>query len=265
MTRSREQSVSPRAYEAVRTLKGRCVILSDVDELIDRLADAMMIRAVETRRRERPFHLALSGGSTPRTLYRRLIIDPAYRFFPWQRTHVWLVDERCVDVDDEQSNFRMIREMLLQHVPIEPAHVHPMPVHERDGDRTYEAELYAALGEGGRLDFALLGMGADGHTASLFPESPALHETRRRIAFNSGDAVAPPRPRMTMTFPLINASRAIAILVTGESKRPALQRIALAQRDVQRLPVTGVEPNHDDGELTWYLDEAAVQTKRVSE
>jgi 6-phosphogluconolactonase len=236
-------------------------VLADVDDLVDQLADDLLTRASQTVQHDRPFHMALSGGSTPQVLYQRMIIDPRYRLFPWDRTQVWLIDERCVDVDDEQSNFRMIHELLLQHVPIDPSHVHPMPATDRQGDRAYEAELEEALGEGGRLDFALLGMGADGHTASLFPRSPALAERRRRVVFNSGDAVAPPRPRMTMTYPTINAARTIAILVIGEAKRPAIQRAALVRRDIERLPITGIDPNHDDGELIWYLDEAAVRSQ----
>lgn len=260
MTQPAPRPGSIEAYHAVRGLPGRCIIMPDVDDLVDLLGDDLMDAAMQTAQAGRPFHLALSGGTTPRILFRRLIIDPRYRLFPWDRTHLWLVDERCVDFNDERSNFRMIRETLVQHVPIDPAQVHPMPVGDGEADLLYEAELDRVLGPAGRLDYTMLGMGPDAHTASLFPHSPALDERDQRVVFNTGPAVTPPRPRLTLTFPCINASRTIAVLVTGASKRPAIQRVAQAQTpDTAELPITGVTPAHPDGQLLWYLDEASVR------
>lgn len=255
-----------RAYSAIAGLKGRACVLEDTDELIDRLATDLLGRAIGRFREAGVFHLALSGGSTPKVLFRRLVIDPTYRVIDWTRTHVWVVDERCVPPDDERLNFRTMRELLVDHVPIPADHVHPMPVLERDGDRAYEIDLREAVRETDvagvpRLDYVLLGMGGDGHTASLFPHTPALYEKERLVVFNDGETVADPRPRMTMTYPLINAARTIAPLVTGSAKHPMLQRIVAAgksTRHIDGLPITGVQPSHDDGELIWYLDHAAV-------
>jgi 6-phosphogluconolactonase len=136
-----------------------------------------------------------------------------------------------------------------------------MPVLVPGGAERYERELRAALDERPsaerRLDAIVLGMGPDGHTASLFPGSPALDERERWIVINDGDAVTPPRPRMTMTFPLINRTRFIALFVTGESKRAALRRLAGGREDYRTLPVAGVAGGAETRPV-WFLDQAAV-------
>ncbi|MAE62098.1 MAG: 6-phosphogluconolactonase [Planctomycetaceae bacterium] len=249
-----------KVREATRALRGRRVIMADPDELIDTVAAHLIEAAKQRLGSDDHFHLALSGGSTPLNLYRRLVIDPRFRAMPWQQTHLWQVDERCVDHDNELSNFRMLREYLVDHVPIPGSHIHPMPATTPGGEAQYELALRDLLPDGPddqRLDYILLGMGSDGHTASLFPRSDPLCERDCWIATVDGPTVAPPRPRMTMTFPLINAAREVAILVIGEKKRAAIQHICLADRDVQRMPITGVQPSHDDAELIWYLDHAA--------
>ena len=135
-----------------------------------------------------------------------------------------------------------------------------MPVMREDGARAYQQQLDAALSPGGhesRLDAVVLGMGPDGHTASLFPHSPALDERVRGVVVNHGDTVTPPRPRMTMTYPTLNKARLIALLVTGASKRPALTALAAGTADVHDLPVAGLAPR-PDSEMIWYLDQAAL-------
>jgi len=251
-------------FKSTLGLRGERVIAADADTLIDLLARDMAQFAHMRVRECGAFHLALSGGSTPQALYQHLMIDPRYRLFPWPQTHLWLVDDRCVAFDDERSNWRMIRELIVDHVDMPAEQVHPMPVLEDDGDAAYEAALRAALraeGVGGRLDFVLLGMGGDGHTASLFPHTAALDEAKRWVVFNDGETVAEPRPRMTMTYPLINSARRIAALITGDSKHAMVQAISLAldrdDADVARLPITGVQPIYDDATLVWYLDRAA--------
>jgi 6-phosphogluconolactonase len=157
--------------------------------------------------------VALSGGSTPRPAY-----EAAARLEPdWSRVEVWWADERCVPPDDERSNHRLVRESLLDRLDRPPLTVHrvrgELPADEA-ADR-YEAEL-----EGVSFDLVLLGIGADGHTASLFPNDPALDEQRRR-------AVAVPRAdidRVTVTAPQLNASETVVFLVTGEEKAPAVGR-----------------------------------------
>ncbi|QNN22537.1 6-phosphogluconolactonase [Planctomycetales bacterium ZRK34] len=249
-----------QTHLALTGLRGRRVIEPDVESLVDRVADDICQLARHRVGVAGEFHLALSGGSTPQVLYQHLVIDPRYRAMPWEKTHLWIVDERCVPFDHEKSNYRMINELIVEHVPIGPAHVHPMMVTEDGGDVKYEHDLRAALDNpsaNGRLDLVLLGMGPDGHTASLFPQTPGLTETERWIIINDGEAVMAPRPRMTMTYPLINNARHIGLLLTGVSKYDMLKQVAASPDDVQRLPVTGVKPAREDTELTWYLDEAA--------
>lgn len=255
---------SPDTSTALRGLPGARVITPDVEDLVDWVARDMAWLAHRRMHEAGVFHLALSGGSTPQTLYRRLMTDPRYRLFPWRRTHLWIVDERCVGFDDDRSNFKLIRELIVEHCDVPASYVHPMPVLEEAGAEKYESQMRRALGTpeiDNRLDYVLLGMGSDAHTASLFPRTPALTERERWVLLNDGDAVAPPRPRMTMTYPLINSARRIGVLVTGEGKHATLQQVALAagtgKPEVQRLPITGIKPIYDDAELVWYLDYAA--------
>jgi 6-phosphogluconolactonase len=248
------------AYTATRGLRGERVILPEADDLVSRLAGVILNAASQRVADAGVFHLALSGGRTPEALFRMLMVDPLYRALPWDKTHIWLVDDRCVPHTDDRSNAKLIREYIVDQVAMDAEQFHPMPVLDDQGDAAYERDLREQLNEphvGGRLDFVLLGMGADGHTASLFPHTPALIEQERWIVFNDGDTVAQPRPRMTMTYPLINAARQIVVLVSGEGKHATLQHVSLATDDIQRLPVTGIEPTFKDGLLAWYLDHPA--------
>lgn len=240
-------------------LPGEVVVRETVDDLLDAIASDLFFQAKACVRSFGDFHLALSGGSTPEPLYRRLMYDPRVRDFPWKKTHLWQVDERCVEDDDDRRNWKMIGDILLDHSDIPHAQAHPMPVLDPDGDRRYERELRDTLEwrEKGhdRLDYVLLGIGGDLHTASLFPGSIALDAPAGRLAvFNDGPGVVPPK-RMTLTYELLNASRFLAVMVTGKAKRDAVARLtreALAPADA---PVLGIRPV--GGVLRWYLDRAA--------
>jgi 6-phosphogluconolactonase len=256
-------------------LPGTVIVREDADGAVDAVAADLLIQAHNCVRAFGDFHLALSGGSTPVALYQRLMIDPAYRELPWARTHLWIVDERRVPFDDERSNSKMIGEIIGEHSGIPPEQVHPIFAMAEDADERYAQAIRDVLGwrEKGhdRLDFVLLGMGTDGHTASLFPRSPALMESLEAVRpraggeagacrelplmrINAGPQVTPP-DRVTMMLPLINASRFIGILVTGKGKRETVRRVeggvgnAGAPAD---LPILGVRPL--GGELRWYLD-----------
>ena len=160
----------------------------------------------------RPRTLALAGGSTPRELYRRLALLP----YPWREVDVFFGDERCVPPDHPDSNLRMATEALLSRVP---ARVHPMT--GCDPGR-YEAELSAVLGPGlPRFDLVFLGLGEDGHTASLFPGDRATLETERWVVLVD----RPDHRRMTLTLPVLSAARVVAFLVAGRAKRDALARL----------------------------------------
>lgn len=261
---------------AAPRLPGTVVLREDQDAVIDAIAADVFMHASNCVRQFGDFHLALSGGSTPIPLYQRLMIDPAYRELPWARTHLWIVDERRVPFDDERSNYKMISEIIGEHSGIPPEQVHPIFAMADDADAQYERTLRETLGwrERGhdRLDCVVLGMGSDGHTASLFPDSPALLESLHAIddarrgggrapaepsplvRINSGPRVTPP-DRVTMMLPLINASRLIAVLVTGKAKQPMIRRIsesAGAPNAARELPILGVRPLA--GEQRWYLD-----------
>src|ERR1700741_1275806 len=160
---------------ATPELPGEVVVRETVDDLIDAVAADLVVHAHNCVRAFGSFHLALSGGSTPVPLYRRLMYDPNYRDLPWAKTHLWVVNERRVAFQDDRSNFKMINELIGDHSGIPAEQVHPIFALAHDADLEYERVLREELGwrEKGqdRLDFVLLGMGADGHTASLFPRS----------------------------------------------------------------------------------------------
>ncbi|GAB4515063.1 MAG: 6-phosphogluconolactonase [Phycisphaerales bacterium] len=253
--------VTPDAYALERefhppALPGEVVVRAELDDLHHTMGAELLIHAKNCVRAFGDFHLALSGGSTPLPFYRMLMTDPAFRDLPWKFTHLWVVDERCVPFDDERSNWGQLAHYFARHADIPEKNLHPMPATDPNGDVAYERTLREHLmwREKGqdRLDFVLLGMGADAHTASLFPQSPALRERERLIVFNDGEHVVPP-PRMTMTYPLINASRYIAVLATGEKKAQTLRTIASDERpSVGEAPILGIEPV--GGVLKWFLD-----------
>lgn len=260
-------------------LPGAVVVRPDTEDVTGALAADMMLHALNCIRVFGSFHLALSGGSTPLALYRRLMIDPVYRHFPWAATHLWVVDERRVPFDDDRCNFRHIQETIGEHSGIPVEQVHPMHALADDADLAYQRELREHLGwrEKGhdRLDFVLLGMGADCHTASLFPHSPALladlnpeptapelpiDQVPTLVRFNAGPTVTPP-DRLTLSLSMINASRFVAVMITGESKRQAVERIMRSGLDNAEsvasaaMPILAVRPLA--GDLRWYLDHAA--------
>lgn len=240
-------------------LPGEVIVRSDHDDLYAALGAELLIHAKNCVRTFGDFHLALSGGGTPIPFYRALMTDPAYRDLPWKFTHLWIVDERRVPFEDERSNWGQLARYFVDHAGIPAKNLHPMPGDHPEGDVAYERELreHLAWREKGqdRLDFILLGMGDDAHTASLFPNSPALRERERLIVFNDGEQVVPPA-RITMTYPLINAARYIALLVTGEKKAATIARLASEEKpSANEAPVLGVEPV--GGVMKWYLDRAA--------
>jgi 6-phosphogluconolactonase len=241
------------------SLPGTVVMRPEIDDLFAALAADLMIHAHNCVREFGAFHLALSGGSTPMPFYLRLLTDPNYRQMPWHATHVWVVDERRVPADDDRSNYKHIHEFFVHSTDIPPEQAHdPMALRD-DADVAYERAMRDALAtrEPGqqRLDFVLLGMGEDGHTASLFPHSPALRAAGDRlVVFNDGPSVTPP-PRLTMTYRAINSARFVAVLVTGEKKRAMLAEVASGRSAAERVPIMGVHPAM--GEQRWYIDGAA--------
>jgi 6-phosphogluconolactonase len=239
-------------------LPGEVIVAETADKLIDLVAAEMVVQAKACVREFGDFELALSGGSTPQPLYERLMYDPDCRQLPWVRTNLWLVDERAVPFNDPRSNFRMINETIVEHSGIPPEQVHPITAVSETADVEYEAKLREVLqwrqrGDD-RLDFVLLGMGSDGHTASLFPFNEVLEETTSLVRRVTAPAADPPQ-RVTMTYPLINAARVVAVMVTGPTKAEAVQRVAGGRESREALPIKGVRPVN--GVLKWFLDAEA--------
>ena len=198
--------------------------------------------------------LVLTGGSTPGPLYRHLAAD--YRSaLDWERVDVFFGDERYVPHDDEDSNFLMARDTLLDGLPLSPDRIHPIPTGaspEADA-HAYEETLRAYFGDGPpAFDLLLLGMGADGHVASLFPGSPALDERDRWVVATKSPPTSPIRDRITLTFPAINAARTVLFLVAGASKHDAFAAVHGDPGDAP--PAERVEPRD---RLLWFVDEDA--------
>lgn len=205
-----------------------------------------------------PFAIALAGGETPRSLYERLSAEPYRHVIAWERWRVYFGDERAVPPDDPRSNLHMASSTLLRHVPIPAHHIHRMRAEAADLDAAaaeYAQRLATTLPAGAaatpRLDLVLLGLGDNGHTASLFPGTSAL-EVRHTWA-TRGEADYEPRDRITLTYPTINAAGTVLFMVTGDRKRAALRAVREGT-----VPAAGVAPH--DGELLWFIDAAAAES-----
>jgi len=202
------------------------------------------------------FAIALSGGSTPKRLYEILALEPHKSRFPWSRTHLFWGDERHVPTTDANSNQRMTREALLDHVPVPPQNIHAVPVSatpEEDAIK-YQQDMQTYYG-GMELDMArplfdvvLLGLGENGHTASLFPDTPVLEET---IAWVAAVTTGVPQPRLTLTYPAISCSRDVAFLVAGASKAAVLKLVLGGDLTQPATRITSI------GKINWFIDEAA--------
>ncbi|HEY7190987.1 MAG TPA: 6-phosphogluconolactonase [Vicinamibacterales bacterium] len=205
--------------------------------------------------------VALAGGSTPRGLYQALAHSASLRArVPWAHIDVFWGDERCVPPDHPDSNYRMAHETLLSSVPIAPDHIHRIAGELDDASvaaRMYEAAILATLSPGEpmpRFDLILLGLGTDGHTASLFPGTPALAERERLCVDNWVPATGV--RRITLTLPLINAARTVMFVVSGPDKAAIVQAVQQRRGSERAFPAQFVQP---DGELLWMLDRDAAR------
>ena len=211
---------------------------------------ARATRAIATRGR---FTLVLSGGSTPQRTYALLASDRFLSTVDWSRVHIFWGDERCVPRDHPESNYRMAHRTFLRALPIPNVNLHRMFGERVPGEAAarYASELDRTVGDPPRLDLVLLGMGEDGHTASLFPGTSALDVVDRHAT-----AVYVPSFdtwRLTLTYPTINRARAVSFLVQGATKAEALARV----RNGEMLPAGRVQPA--SGALTWFVDTAATR------
>ncbi len=234
-------------------MKGRIEVLNDPPALAHHVAEWMTKAALASTG---DFRVSLSGGSTPKALFTLLASDSFIGRFPWARVSWYWGDERFVPYDHPESNYRMTRETMLSKAPVPAANVHPVPADgtPEEAAARYEQTLQAAYGapvldrDRPLFDITLLGMGPDGHTASLLPGEPVLEERKRWVA-----AVSHGRPevRITMTYPAIESSRQVAFLLAGKEKAPIFKTIRAGDTD---LPAARVNPV---GDLIWFVDRAA--------
>lgn len=207
------------------------------------------------------FCVALSGGSTPRVLYE-LLANPREPFrdqIAWDKTHFFFSDERHLPPDHADSNYRMVNEAMFSRVPVPLQNVHRIPAENpnaEDAALAYEADLRRFFGEAiPAFDVILLGLGEDGHTASLFPHSPALSETERLVVAPWVEKLN--TYRITMTLPVLNNGKSVLFLVTGASKAEILRTVMNTDRSPDLYPAQAISPT--SGAVSWLVDEAAAR------
>ena len=228
-------------------------VLSDKSALIERSREIVLEKLHQTLESKDRFTIALSGGSTPKPLYEAL----GKESLPWSKIHVFWGDERYVPADDRDSNQLMARQAFLNKIDIPDGNVHPIyvgGVNAKQDAELHERELHQFFdtkpGEFPEFDLVLLGMGDDGHTASLFPHTEALGVSDRLVTVGEKDG----QPRITFTVPLINHARCVLFMVAGENKRPALKEVFADEGNAMQYPSRLIQP---EGELLWLLDESA--------
>jgi 6-phosphogluconolactonase len=244
----------------------------NLEVLSEAAAELICSLAVRGVNKHGLFTVALSGGKTPKSLYEKLAAPPYEARMPWPHTHLFWGDERCVPPDHPESNFAMAFRALISKVPIPSQNVHPIPAEiepPEDAAKAYEKTLREFFRssnthpnrphEGGpfpSFDLILLGVGGDGHTASLFPGDQALEESKRWVMAVRTPHGSPPVGRITLTLPLINRGRRILFLVSGSGKRGVLRSI-LEDPDSasRRYPAARVNP---EGRAVWLVDEEAL-------
>ncbi|MEJ2076493.1 MAG: 6-phosphogluconolactonase [Acidobacteriota bacterium] len=232
------------------------VLMRDDPEEMNREIVQTVVNVLEHSLQERSrATVFLAGGSTPRPIYELLARDFGQKL-PWERIRLFWGDERWVQPDDPLSNQRMARETLIARVPIPPRNVFPIPTDgaPEEAAARYDRLLREQFAEPvARPDLVLLGLGPEGHTASLFPQSPALSDKNRWATAVRVNA-APPQ-RLTVTLGFINRARHVFFLVAGEKKADIVRKILVEEPTVEQCPASGVRPT--EGELTWWLDAAS--------
>jgi|SRR5690554_435915 len=224
---------------------------------ISQAAAEILVKAADMAiKKNGRFTVALTGGSSPVALYKMLAKEPYSSLVNWEKVYVFWGDERWVPLEDERSNARMAFETLLNHVPVPKEQIYPMWSAEKTPQEfaaDYAKQLQQVLGEKGVFDLILLGMGDDGHTASLFPQTSVLEE---RDAWVQAYYLKPQQMhRITLTAPLINRATEIVFLVHGENKAPALREVLQGESNPKQYPAQLIAPLA--GEVTWLVDRKA--------
>ena len=235
-------------------------IYDDKHTLSQHAAEYIMRIAKESIDLHGRFTIALTGGTTPGEAYSLLGSEPIRSQIDWRLVHIFWGDERCIPHTNPESNFYLAQETLLDHIAIPKSQIHPMPADQPDRDaasQAYTVEMQHTFGTNGIPSFDLihLGMGPEGHTASLFPNQASLHEKQRLVMPVS--VPKPPPDRLTFTPPLLNAARNVLFLVTGSEKADALQAVLEGEFQPEEYPAQIVRPTN--GEVVWMLDRAVAQ------
>lgn len=234
-------------------MKGSLHIYDDVSALNKAVAQQWCNISTTAISKHNAFRVALAGGSTPRILYQYLAHPDFRDQVDWSRTHIYFGDERCVPIDHADSNYRMAYESLLSHVPIPEKNIFPM--FDQNYSVEENTENYSALiASIPCFDLILLGMGDDGHTASLFPGTPILEETHKPVACQFVEKFS--AWRISLTFPTINAADNVAVLVAGDGKANIMEAVVRGDENNAEFPIQRVNPQ---GKLDWYLDKAAAR------
>ncbi len=242
------------------TYKTRIIIKDDLTDLSTAGTHIFAMTARDTVAEKGRFVAAISGGSTPRSMHRMLTETSISSEIPWGKSHIFWVDERCVPENDPASNYGSAKKDFLDHVPIPPKQIHHMPgeIHPKDGALQYQQELidFFRVKQGGFpvFDLIFLGIGADGHTASLFPGHHALNEKERLVMAVKGGS--PDVNRLTMTYPVLNHAGHVIFLVSGKDKATIMR--ALFEDGHALLPAQRIQPL--SGALTWLLDREAASS-----
>ena len=231
----------------------------DVSSLNHAIADFIVAQADASIKEQGRFSLALAGGGTPRPAYELLASTAYSQKIAWDKVHILFGDERTVPPDDDDSNYKMAKESLLDFVPIPANQVHRMKgeMNPQDAADDYTQMLQQVFGTDAlpRLDLILLGMGGDGHTASLFPHTAVIHEDEKWVVAHFVEKLN--TWRITLTPPVINHARAVAFLVAGEGKADRLKQVLKGVYQPDELPSQIIQP--EGGQLIWFVDSAAAQ------
>ena len=238
---------------------GNAHIFDDADSLLTALVDHWQKIARESIADHDGFHVALAGGGTPRDFYKQLVQSDTKNAVAWNKVHIYFGDERFVPQDHIDSNFQMAKDTLFSKVDIPSSQIHAMVDPSLSPEQN--AARYASLLDQQLLkdangnpvfDLVLLGMGGDGHTASLFPNTEILNEDKKSVAAQFVDKLGV--WRVSLTYPTLNAARHVVVLVVGEGKAEILSALAKSSSADSRYPVQGIKPRKD---LQWFLDKAA--------
>ncbi|MGC8553237.1 MAG: 6-phosphogluconolactonase [Phycisphaerae bacterium] len=240
--------------------KPTIVVCPDVTTLSHKAAERFIASGKSAIAARGQFAVALAGGSTPETMYADLASPEMLPQLDWSKSFIFMSDERHVLPSDPRSNYGMALRTLLCRLSPDKRHVFPVPTQHptaAEAAAAYERELtdFFSASPGARFDLILLGLGSDGHTASLFPHSAALNEKNRLVTDSPPGTLPPPVQRITFTYPLINAAREVLVLAAGEAKAAPLRRILVDGVGREECPAAGLGPR--DGTLSYFIDNAA--------